>query len=559
MNPAALFATIALTLPWLNPFASGPSPAVVPWLVSLGCAALALASLAMSAWRLTPVSRVSPRASRTPGTPDPAPLNSSKLAQITATAWLTAALLSAAIALLQYFGVANLFEPWVNTTQTGEAYANLRQRNQFASLTNIGLLALLWWVAQGPTAWSGRPRGQVESEGERLDAINLITPIKPMTVRPALPQPWQTGQSASLTIAAAALLAIGNAASSSRTGLLQLGAIVVMVGFWGGFKTPKTRLVLISAVLAYAVASAVLPPLAGLEWGTGGILGRLNEPMQACSSRRVLWANVLHLIGQNPWFGWGWGELDFAHFITLYPGYPGGGGARFCDIADNAHNLPLHLAVELGIPRAVLICGTGLWLVWRGQPWREKDATRQMAWAVLGVIGVHSLLEYPLWYGPFQIAAVLCLCLLLPAGVRLKLEEIIATTRHWKAWSASFLIAFMLSFTAYAGWDYHRISQIYLAPNLRSAAYQANTLAKIKNSWLFQSQVQFAELTTTTLTADNAAHVNALALALLHFSPEAQVAVKLIDSAVLLGKYDEAAFFEARLKAAFPDSAVRRP
>ena len=33
----ALAASAALTIPWLNPFAPGPSPAVEPWLVSLAC------------------------------------------------------------------------------------------------------------------------------------------------------------------------------------------------------------------------------------------------------------------------------------------------------------------------------------------------------------------------------------------------------------------------------------------------------------------------------------------------------------------------------------------
>ena len=41
-----------------------------------------------------------------------------------------------------------------------------------------------------------------------------------------------------------------------------------------------------------------------------------------------------------------------------------------------------------------------------------------MAWAVLAVIGLHSLLEYPLWYGPFQIAFGLCLAWLWLTGRR---------------------------------------------------------------------------------------------------------------------------------------------
>ena len=33
-------------------------------------------------------------------------------------------------------------------------------------------------------------------------------------------------------------------------------------------------------------------------------------------------------------------------------------------------------------------------------------------WAVLAAIGLHSLVEYPLWYGPFQIAAAISVGLL---------------------------------------------------------------------------------------------------------------------------------------------------
>src|SRR5205085_9473049 len=151
---------------------------------------------------------------------------------------------------------------------------------------------------------------------------------------------------------------------------------------------------------AYFAAAVLMPVL--LDALTGAmpartLWGRLGGG-QACSSRLVLWSNVLHLIAQKPLAGWGWGELDRAHFETLYE------GARFCDILDNAHNLPLHLAVELGVPAALLVCGLGLWWAWRQRPWQEADATRQLAWAVLALIALHSLLEYPLWYGPFQIA-----------------------------------------------------------------------------------------------------------------------------------------------------------
>ena len=66
-----------------------------------------------------------------------------------ALAWLIAALLSSLMGLLQYTG-HNPLPTLINGTSVGEAFANLRQRNQFASLTNIGLAALLWWAASLP-------------------------------------------------------------------------------------------------------------------------------------------------------------------------------------------------------------------------------------------------------------------------------------------------------------------------------------------------------------------------------------------------------------------------
>ena len=110
---------------------------------------------------------------------------------------------------------------------------------------------------------------------------------------------------------------------------------------------------------------------------------------------------------------------------------------------------------------------------------------------------------------------------------------------------------------AYAAWDYRRVSQIYLAHALRAPAYRDETLEKIKGSWLFSNQVHFAELSITELRPENAARVNALALELLHFSPEAKVAEKLVESAVMLGKDDEALAYLARYRAAFPAEHAR--
>jgi hypothetical protein len=267
-----------------------------------------------------------------------------------------------------------------------------------------------------------------------------------------------------------------------------------------------------------------------------GIFTRLSEGAPTCSSRMTLWSNVLELIGKKPWFGWGWGRLDYAHYMHLYE------GARFCDILDNAHNLPLHLAVELGVPMALILCGAALWATWRSRPWRESDPLRQLAWTVLAVLALHSLLEYPLWYGPFQMALGISLGLLWPARQANASRPFVAVA----------LALPLMTGVALGALDYHRAQQIYLAPDERAAAYRDHTLEKVRGAWIFRDQVQFAELTTTPLERGNAEWTHAMATSLLTFSPEPRVIEKAIESAVMLGRDDEALQQLVRFRAAFP-------
>nr|WP_315245262.1 Wzy polymerase domain-containing protein [uncultured Albidiferax sp.] len=401
--------------------------------------------------------------------------------------------------IVQYFGLSPSLAPWVNTTALGEAFANLRQRNQFASLVHIALAALLWWAVQ---------------------------------VRPAVGQ-------RNLALALAVLLGIGNAVSSSRTGLVQTALVVALATAWGGWREAAVRRVLLAFVLAYGLGLLLLPTLVGLDTGAWA---RLREGDALCSSRLTLWHNVLTLVAQHPWLGWGWGELDYAHYIHLY------NGPRFCDILDNAHNLPLHLAVELGVPVAVVVCGLLGWWVLRAKPWAETDATRRMAWTVLAVLGLHSLLEYPLWYGPFQLAVGLCVILLWRAPHPTYIKNMASVLIPW-----SVIAIFLIALCSYTAWDYRRASQIYLPPEARDPAYRDDPLTKARGTFLFQNQVRFAALSTTPLTQANALAQYHLALELLHFSPERRVVVRVIDSALLLGLDNVAVFHMQRFKAAFPE------
>ena len=476
-----------LVLPWLNFYTAGPTANTWPWLLSALCALL----LWLGRRRLN--------------------------GELIATTWVLAASLSALIALIQYFGWAHALHPWVSQTGAGEAFANLRQRNQFATLTSIGLVALI-----ALRAWQA----------------------------PAQPVSWLAGL-------ALMLLALGNAASGSRTGLLQWIVIALLSAWWFWPQQRRLLVFALQALLAYGLAVYTVPWLLEGMTGThsGGLFSRLVTSV-GCSSREILWFNVLTLIAQKPWLGWGWGELDYAHFVTLYP------GERFCEILDNAHNLPLHLAVELGLPAALAICTAVVWLVWNGRPWRETDPLRQMAWGVLAVIGLHSLLEYPLWYGPFQLAAGLCVGLLGTRGCHRRTTGVIGKPTSWMAWSAVRVVQWLMVLTlggalTVMALSYRQVSQIYLLPADRSAAYSDDTLKKVRGNWLFHSEARFAELSMTSLVPGNAAWVHAMALELLHYSPEPRVIEKLIESAVMLGHEEEAEYYLIRYRAAFPAEHAR--
>ncbi|MDB5885217.1 MAG: O-antigen polymerase, partial [Polaromonas sp.] len=307
-----------LVLPWLNPIVLRPSYEVFPWLISAMCGVL----LWISRRRLS--------------------------AEVVIVGWIVAAVVSALMGLIQYFILAKGLSPWLSQPSPGMVFANLHQRNQFATLTSIGFVALTGWLA-----------GRIEED-----------------------IPWWVKY-------IVLLLALGNAASSSRTGFLQWGVILVLTLWWTRKHSSNwrsLRLLAFQAITIYLIAVITLPSIMEFITGesAGGLLGRMAE-----SSRIVLWSNVITLIAEKPFFGWGWDELKYAHFMTLYP------GMRFSGILGNAHNLPLHLAFSLGVPIAFFVCAGFAWWVWRQKPWLEVNAYHQVAWGVLTVIFLHSMLEFP--------------------------------------------------------------------------------------------------------------------------------------------------------------------
>ncbi|WP_374595278.1 Wzy polymerase domain-containing protein, partial [Aquabacterium sp.] len=132
------------------------------------------------------------------------------------------------------------------------------------------------------------------------------------------------------------------------------------------------------------------------------------------SSRFKIWSDTIALIRMVPWTGVGFGEFNFAWSLTPFPQRP-------IAFFDHTHNLELQLAVELGLPLAALVIGllgVGLWSLVRNSlaaPDANLNDARTPAIGVSGaraalvmvlLVGIHSQLEYPLWYAYFLLPTV---------------------------------------------------------------------------------------------------------------------------------------------------------
>ena len=192
------------------------------------------------------------------------------------------------------------------------------------------------------------------------------------------------------------LLLLGVILSASRVGMVG----IVMLAAWGAFdrSLPKsTRIALVSALA-----------VAGLLWwgvdlwahGDAKVADLGHRPGSDLSSSRLLvWKHALLVISQQPLLGVGWGEYGFASSLTSVTD-------RQPRFDDNAHNLVLELAAELGVPMALAILAllaVALVLAIRNVrrlPAQAGVAGRSALVMIL-YIGLHSMLEYPLWYTYF--------------------------------------------------------------------------------------------------------------------------------------------------------------
>ncbi|MEX1199599.1 MAG: Wzy polymerase domain-containing protein [Methylophaga sp.] len=228
----------------------------------------------------------------------------------------------------------------------------------------------------------------------------------------------------SLIIIITAMLLIGLAQAGQRMAILYV--LVLSVGGCLLLKTTAAQQTasirpasLLWLIPGFILAQLVVPWMTFLE---PAIMPaeRLASTMGGESTRLMLLEQGWSLFLQYPWLGAGWAEFPWYNF-NLTEDYPSLKG-----LWHNTHNLVIQLLAETGITGAfILLAGIGYWL------WCQFTAplTAERWWllALLSVIGIHSLLEYPLWYVNFLAFASLLLGLGAekPLQIRFRLAPIL--------------------------------------------------------------------------------------------------------------------------------------
>lgn len=209
------------------------------------------------------------------------------------------------------------------------------------------------------------------------------------------------GLSPSVVMIVLAWLASGLALTGSRMALLMLAAVVVTC-FTPNALRPDSyrgRSLAIGALLAGYVVTTIAGPW--LQQATGAVESSIERLGQGnFGYRLVMWRDAVKIALDHPLIGVGIGEygraqysVAAAHPLTVATPY--------------AHNLILEIAAQFGIPAAILLVGVAVW--WASADGRRRVSCPESAAVLvfLGVLGIHSMLEWPLWHLYFAIPAAM--------------------------------------------------------------------------------------------------------------------------------------------------------
>jgi hypothetical protein len=210
------------------------------------------------------------------------------------------------------------------------------------------------------------------------------------------------------TVAATSLLLFVLALSGSRSAWLYLiAAGVLSVSAYRATRSIYTRRGMACAI-AVLPAFAAMQFIAELPWLVPTTLhtttlDRMFALAGTTSERLQLWRVAWFMFLDHPIAGVGWGQFAWHNFISV--GAPG--GTPLTGLYNHAHNLFMHMLAETGAVGVAIVSAAAI--LWARGAWPLLRSPEGVwTWGCAAVLGVHSMLEYPLWNAYFlSIACVL--------------------------------------------------------------------------------------------------------------------------------------------------------
>jgi len=302
-----------------------------------------------------------------------------RLAQVLSVFLLIGAEISALLGVLQHFRWHTPLDPVVVMKVSSSVFGNIAQPNHFANYIALGLISL----------------GLLHQQ-QRLKA----------------------GYVAALAVPLLLVMTL----SGSRSSWLYL-AMMGGLAWWWGRRDVTLRPLLRYALLLLAGFGLMhlFVQLPFMEGASARIdtMQRLFGDDATGSIRLYLWREAGLMFLQSPWLGVGFGQFAWHHFQLLPVLQPG----NITGLYNNAHNVIFQLAAEAGVLGLLALFGAlGIWLY--GLRRMPLDAAHWWGSAALGVLAIHSLLEYPLWYTYFVAIAAMLLGMLDQTRYQLELRNI---------------------------------------------------------------------------------------------------------------------------------------
>ncbi len=151
--------------------------------------------------------------------------------------------------------------------------------------------------------------------------------------------------------------------------------------------------------------------------GSGGAAGDVSVTER--SIRLHIWYEAWLIFTQFPLLGAGFGQFGWQHFLLG----PSLHNTSILGLYNNAHNLVMQTAAEMGLAGLLIMFGTlTLWI--RQLLSAPRTIFHWWGSGLLAVLAIHSLLEYPLWYAYFLGVAALTLGMLDGTTYRLELRNV---------------------------------------------------------------------------------------------------------------------------------------